>query len=331
MKNIFFTSNSKTKVWRRCRQAYWYRYVERLRRKQKSRALKFGSVAHELVETLANGGNMMMRLKEIARHEDKLFRSQQEEWGNLVDDMRVIMTEYEDFWEDYDLKYIKLRGKRSEFTFQVEIAPGIVAEGKIDRIAESDDLRFLVETKTFSQMPNDDHRWRDLQPALYLKVNQMVKLPPIDGVLWDYIRSKPPSFPQILKSGKVSARGLDSLPTRVYEFMKSRGLSAKDKKYAPLLKQVIANRKRYFQRTRNIVKLRVVDALYADFVNTSKEMRELHGQKDATFRNMERHCDWCEFEPLCRAALLGLDEKFLKKKDYEVRDEIEREEPDFEG
>lgn len=331
MGNIFRVSQSKAKCWRKCRQAYWYRYVEKLRRKLVGRPLKFGRIVHDMLEVMANGGDPFKFLKKLAISEDQMFRSQREEWGNLVDDVRIIMSEYIEHWENSDLKPIKLKGKSAEFTFEVEIAKGIIATGKLDKIAKSKGLRWLVEHKTFGQMPNDDHRWRNIQPALYLEINDRLGLPPLDGILWDYIRSKPPTVPQRLNSGKMSARGLDSLPLRIVETFKEKGINIKEPKFKGLLKSAEANRSRYFSRVYNSVKPKVVKILFSDFVNTAQEMKELHGKLEARVRNIDRHCDWCEFEPLCRAHLMGMDVDFIKKREYTVNEKYEAPEPDFEG
>lgn len=332
MANIFKVSQSKVKTWRRCRQAYWYRYVMKLRRIFKSRPLQFGTIVHNMIEEDANGRDPMKYLRKLGRDQGEMFRVQREAYGEIIDDARLIMTEYFNHWEDYDLIYVNLKGKRAEHSFEVEIADGLIATGKLDNIAKSKGLRWLVEHKTFSQMPNDDHRWRNIQPAVYIEVNDRLGLPPLDGILWDYIRSKPPSYPQILKSGKMSARGLDSLPLRIIETFKERGININEPKFKGLMKSAKQNRSRYFQRIHTPVRPKVVKSLFGDFVNTAQEMRKLHGQNEARVRNIDRHCDWCDYEPLCRAALMGLDEKFIMKREYTNADEgHEPKEPDFEG
>lgn len=329
MANIYRVSQSKVNTWRRCRRAYWYKYVEKLRRKRVSRPLKFGRIVHSMIEGYANSDDPMKVLAQIAKREAKMFRSQEEEWGDLIEDIRVIMTDYFEFHDPKSLTYIRMKGKSSEFTFEVEIANGILATGLLDNLGKAKGLRWLVEHKTFNQMPNDDHRWRNLQGALYLKINDMLKLPKLDGIVWDYIRSKPPSTPQILKNGQVSARALDTLPTRVREFAAENKLSLKGK-YAQLIKSAEANRSKYFQRIFTPVKQKLVDTLFEDFVETAKEMKNLHG--NVKERHIGRHCDWCEFEGLCRGELMGLDVKFIKAKEYEVSDyKGSKEEPDFEG
>ena len=42
-------SQSKIKTWRQCKRAYWFKYVENLRKKTKSRPLEFGTIVHEML------------------------------------------------------------------------------------------------------------------------------------------------------------------------------------------------------------------------------------------------------------------------------------------
>lgn len=336
-RNEFRTSHAKVKVWRKCRQAYWYKYVDKLRKKLIARPLRFGRMVHEMIEAYANKQDPMAHLKAIAKRDDKMFRAQREEYGNLVDDVRVIMSEYFDYWEDppnpnHKLKYIELQGKSSEHTFEIEIAPKIIAVAKIDNFAHTPNkLRWLVEHKSGKAPLSEDHRWRNLQPAIYIRFNEIVGLPALDGTAWDFIRSKPPSAPQVLKNGELSARGLDTLPTKVIETMKAEGFKPSDKKYAPLIKLAEKNRGTYFTRVFNPAKKAMIDFLYEGFVNTSKEMADLHGSKRTQEMNIDRHCDWCEFESLCRAKLQGLDYDFVRAKEFEERPSYDAEEPDFEA
>lgn len=333
----FKVSQSKVKCWRQCRQRYWYRYVEKLRRKLIPRPLQFGRMVHEMIEAEANGKDPMRHLNKISQRDDKMFRSQREEYGEIVQDTRWIMSEYFHYWDsqsDKRIEYVEMKGKSSEHSFELEIPKGkIVITGKIDNLARrpSNKTRWLAEHKSGKRIPNDDHRWRQLQSALYIRVVDMLGLPKLDGTLWDYIRSKPPSKPQVLKTGKMSARALDTLPVTVVDTLRKEGLDPKDKRFGPLMKMAEDNRRTYFQRVFTPVKENVVDFLYDDFLRSAREMAETHGDEDRVSMTIDRHCDWCEYEGLCRAKLQDLDIDFLKKKDYTIHEKQPAEEIDFEG
>lgn len=324
----FHVSHSKVKTWRKCRQAYYQKYIRKLRRRVKRRPLQFGSIVHTCLEDYANGGGLAETLARLEKEQGKLFRQEREEYGDILNDVRVILTDYFDFWGEKSLKYVRMRGKSSEFTFEVDIAPGIVLVGKIDNIARTpNDLRWLVEHKSGKNPPTEDHRWRNIQSSIYCKVIELLKLPDIDGTLWDFICSKSPTVPEILKSHKVSTRHISTLPTKIDEWLSEKGLSPKH--HVELLAQAEENRPNYFKRVFTPLKPRVVEALWDDFVATAKEMKAQHGNTQEM--NIDRHCDWCDYEALCRARLTGGDVKYIEKKDYYVSEKPEDEEPDFEA
>lgn len=144
----------------------------------------------------------------------------------------------------------------------------------------------------------------------------------LDGTLWNYIRSKPPTRPQLLKDGSLSTRSLDSLPNVVLDVIREHKLDAK--KYKPLVDSQRANMSNYFQRVYTPVKKKVVDFMFGEFIDTAHEMEALHGK--VRRMTIGRHCDWCEFEAICRARLQGSDVDFVIEHEFTTRPEIEDEE-----
>lgn len=316
MSNIFKGSNSKVKTWRRCHYAYHLKYVEKLRAKRKSRPLTFGELAHKMIEAHAEGDDPFDVLKQLDPKQLRLFEVERESYGNLLDDLRVIMTEYFKHWGEDSVQYLRLNKRSAEHEFEVEIEDGLVVTGKIDAFVRTPNkLRWLMEHKTFTNRPNEDQFWRNVQSILYTRISQMMGWFQVEGTLWDYIRSKPPAFPQVMKNGKLSKRSLDTLPTRLKEFAQEKGLKVARVTMASATK----NRERYFQRVFTPTKPELVDKVFADFIETLREMRDLHGRSKA--KNIDRHCDWCEFEPICRAELRGGDADFIKEKYFDVRED----------
>lgn len=329
MANLFKASQSKVKLWRKCKQAWWYKYKLMLRRKTVARPLMFGRLVHDMIEAHSNGDDPHRVLVKAEKEQGKMFRSQAEEYGDILNDARIIMSEYFSFWPEDNLVPVRLKGKAAEHTFEVEVSEGIVATGKIDNIAKSKNkLRWLTEHKSGARMLGIDHMWRNLQSVLYIRINDMLGLPALDGTCWDYIRSKPPSAPKLLKNGSMSKRGIDTLPLKVLETLKQLKLSPS--KFGFMMKNAEANRKNYFQRVFTPVKEKVANKVYNDFVTTAREMADTSHNLNPV-RNIDRHCDWCEFENICRAELLGLDHDFIIKKDYDKVPKQPDTEPDFEA
>jgi hypothetical protein len=312
----FRVSNSKVKTWRRCRRAYHLKYVEKLEKKRVSRPLQFGRLVHSMIEYHAQGLDPFAVLDELSVEDQKLFKAEREMYGDIISDVRCIMEEYFDYHGDDSLRALRVNGRYAEHEFNTEIAPGILLTGKIDMIARTPNkLRWLVEHKSFNRLPSEDERWRNVQSVVYFKAIELLGWKPVDGVCWDYIHSKSPTRPEILKNGQMTKKALTTLPSRVLEVAKEHKL--KREMYAATLEMAKSQRKYYFQRSFNPIKPVVVKHVWNDFLSSSKEMRDCHGKSHE--RNIDRHCSWCDFEPLCRAELSGHDTDFIRRNDYRER------------
>lgn len=320
----FKVSHSKVKLWRRCRHAYHLKYVERLEKKRVARPLQFGRLVHSMLEYDACGKDAGDVIKEIPLKEQKLFKAEREMYGDILSDVQCIMSEYFDYYPENSLVPIKVQGRYAEHEFEVVATPGISLVGKIDMIARTPNkLRWLVEHKSFKNMPTEDDRWRNTQSTLYYRVVDMLGWKMPDGICWDYIHSKPPAWPPLLKNGQMTRKAVVTLPSRVREALKKYKLPEED--YADVVEAAKARRSHYFQRTFNPVKPSVVQHVWEDFVRTSNEMADCHGKRHE--RNIDRHCSWCDFEPICRAELSGHDTAFIKRNDYRERAKNEQAEP----
>lgn len=306
---MFKVSNSKVKLWRRCRYAAHLKYVDKLRRRMKSRPLEFGTLVHGMLEDYINGNDPFQRTSSLV-----LTPQQLEEYGDIADDARLIMTEYFEHWGDA-LDFVRMKGRSAEHHFEVEISKGILCTGKIDALAVTENkLRWLMEHKTFKSMPNEDELWRNLQSSLYIRINNILGFKPLDGTLWDYIHSKRPALPKMKKSGGMSRKRLNTLPTALEEYFEKTG-----QQWGPVQEKMVedakANRRHYFRRIFTPLKKDVVDQVFSGFVETAIEMRDALGKSKA--RCIDRHCSFCDYEPICRAELTGGDVDYVKEVEYE--------------
>ena len=317
MSELFKVSQSKVNTWRRCRYAYHLKYVEKLEPKKKARPLKFGDIIHKMVEADVTGKNPMKVLNQEAKINEKLFDAEREMYGNIVEDIRYIMTAYFDYWDQQpnQIEYLPIKKKWAEHEFEIEIADGILAKGKIDAFAKFRKLKTLVEHKSHKNIPNEEHRWRNLQSVFYIRIAQMLGWMTCEGTMWDYIRSRPPTRPEILKSGALSSRSLDSLPQVVEDVIKQNKLVRAD--YKEMIDQQLKNRSNYFVRVFTPANKNVIARVFDEFIATSREMAEYHGvRREKTFG---QHCTWCGYRALCAAELKGHDADFIREREF-VRD-----------
>lgn len=111
----------------------------------------------------------------------------------------------------------------------------------------------------------------------------------------------------------MSKKSVDTLPIAVVEFIEENDLDPDD--YADFIKAVEKNRAKWFQRVYTAVNEEVKEFVWDDFVSTVEEMVDGHGKKKDM--NIERHCSWCDYEPLCRARMQGLDYDFVKQRQFD--------------
>lgn len=309
MSKPFKVSQSKIKTWLRCRRAYYYRYILELKAKKKARPLQFGDIVHQMLDAYANADDPFELLHNIGTNNARLFAEEREMYGNIIEDIRLIMTDYFRYYPEDSIRYIRKGGRGAELELEVWVNDDLVITGKIDGIiATRNRLRWLLENKSFTHLPNEDQRWRNLQSSLYIRMIEVVNLPSVEGSCWNYIRSKPPATPQILKSGKYSSRKIDTLPSVIEQIANPS---------RRMIEQGQEGLKRWFKRIYVPVKKKVVDQVFNDFVEVSREVQE-RGEASRPM-SIERHCDWCEYEPLCRGELNGSDVEFIKARQFTSR------------
>ena len=311
-------SQSKVKNRRHCSQAFWFKYVENLIRNKVKRPFQFGRMVHEMLEADANKKDPFKLLKKMGHDNKKLFAAEREMYGEIVEDVGDIMTEYFEHWKGDPLRFIKRGGKNAEHAFELDIGDQITVTGKIDSLVRTrNKLKWISDHKTFKQAWNDDHRWRDIQSCIYIRVADTLGMLTADGMLWNYIKSKAPTRPMMLKAGTLSTKNIDSLPSVVLKTIKQHGLKAKD--YPDLIDNAEHNRSTYFMRDYTPRNDEVIDSIWNDFLSTAQDIAD--NPKPTPVKNIGRHCDWCDFEPLCRAELTGGDVDFLKEREYHVSEE----------
>jgi len=329
VEGLFNVSNSKVKTYRRCHYAYHLKYVEKLRKKVKSRPLTFGTLAHAVLDHWAEGNDWEKMLADVYKANSKMFKAEREMYGEILDDVRAIMLGYFEYWGEKSMAYERINGKSAEHVFNIEIVKDINVTGKIDFKGITKDrgkrYRWIGEHKTFNRKPSDDERWRNLQSVIYIRVNDILDWSPVDGMCWDYIWSKPPQVPGVLQDGSMSQKMIDTLPGRIIELL--RGEKINPKKYQAFIDRVAeTNYPKYFDRVYTPVNDDVVENVMSDFITTAREMMDKHGKvKD---KNIERHCSWCDFQDLCRAELQGLDVDYVRQRFYTKEKSHEIEIPD---
>lgn len=314
----FQISHSKIKSWRVCKRQAHYRYVERLEPRKKPKPLMLGSILHSAMEERIEGGNPAEAIAVYEKQYGKLFREEQELYGDILGEARSIMERYSQVYTKDPLRYLKIKGRRAEHPFEIPLEKDIVLTGKLDTIVQTKEGRvWAMEHKSKKTIPDEDERFYDIQTAIYTEFPGEFGLKKFDGVLWDYLRKKIPTVPELLKKGGLSkAKNIDTIPQVYLQAILDNGLDPKD--YADILQELEGREKNFFKRYYMPRSTMLGKQLVEEMVTTGRDMAKNLGT-DST-RTIDRHCNWCSFKLLCRTELLGLDADFVRKHDYKLRE-----------
>lgn len=314
------TSFSKIKTYRRCPRQYHYKYNERLRRKRKALPLVRGTILHEVLEAWKNPGIIETPNEIFEKYEKEFkefFLEEQEEHGDIPGDMRRIFQGYVREYKDDQLEYESFE----EFV-ATDLAPNLRFVGYIDnRVRDRNNLRFIMDHKTHKVLPNEEKRFSDIQLVFYVwAFNREHSTSRVDGVLWDYIRTKPPAIPEQLKNGELSQR--KNIDTDYHTYMSEiKRLKLDPEPYSEILNQLKNRESSFFRRVfLPSPPKAMIETVVEDMRTTAKMALKLGSY--AT-RNLTHDCPTCEFYELCHAELRGLDHKFIQKARYEVKEPTE--------
>lgn len=317
MTEVRHVSHSRFRVWRRCHKAHDYKYNQRLQRKRRSIPLVRGSILGEMLDMRAAKGQTkpLDVLEKYRRKYRVLFREEQERYGDIVGDIKRIYEGYERKYQDDPWKYTA-----SEHLLTIDLIKDVRYIGYIDKkVIDREKRRWLVDHKAYRFIPNDDDRFSDLQNVFYIWAND-VQHPKEDivGFCWDYLRTKPPTIPELLKSGELTKR--KDIDSDYYTYLKAiRDNDLRERDYREILERLKKASSRFYRRiylpspSKEMIKHAVDDAK-----STAAEIRDYGGK--IVDRNMTRDCPkMCEYYNLCQAEYRGLDAKFVRKSEYEEK------------
>lgn len=307
-------SQSRLRAWRKCRKQYDYRFVQMLEPKRIQRPLVFGKAVHKMIEFQILGKNVQDAIAAVNEERKNMFTADQEDWDGIVRDATDLMQGYRDYWAKDQLEYVELEGKKAEHKFEMPLAKDLLLTGIIDTLPLTPDGRCWVEEhKSHREIPTEDVRVRDLQTMLYVHVARThYKVKRISGVMWDYIRSKTPSVPKLLKNGTLSKANIDTLP-HVYEReIENNDLDRAD--YIDILGTLDDKLPGWYRRSFLPVNQNAIDQLLEETIITGREIRRKAGVD--TTRSVSRDCSYCAYERLCQAELFGMDASYIREREF---------------
>ena len=316
-------STSKISTYRRCKRKFYYNDILKLQHKCQSILPVRGTILHECLSNLYTGKDWATPIRDLKIEWDKLFDEEREEWGNLPDELYRIMRGYILAYRSLDAGIKTLAVERQ---FALPVKGGHTYNGTIDWVYEDKDGVWIADHKTTKAIPPVNELYMDLQTLIYFEAVKQgcvegVTPDNLAGIVFNHIKTKPPSKPRILKNGTVSKAQCDTDVATYFEAVKNAGQDPKD--YEDMLDKLKDNE--FFKRRKIPVSPKSIQILIdeAEVTLGEIEIHRNHKEKPTIFtRNMMKNrCSWdCEFYKLCFSELAGNNTQPIIEEYYERRE-----------
>lgn len=310
------TGFSMVRSYRRCPKQYEYKYLQHLQKVAPPPPLIRGTIIHEILDARAIPGRRGFKTV-MSEYEEKygtLFKEEQDMYGeDFLKNIERVYQGYLREYDDSDLEYLS-----SEEFISTPLVGNIIFQGHLDKRVFKDGRMWVMDHKTHKNIPTEEQRFNDYQLLMYVWAwNREHRGDQIEGVIWDYIRTKPPTIPEPLQKGGLSqAKNID---TDVYTYTKELvKLRLDQKPYREFLAELAKrSRHKFYQRVYLPAPSKVMmEQVVQDFTQSSQIMHGLGVYP----RSPSRECSWCEYYRLCNAELRGLDHKFVRNSEYKVEE-----------
>ena len=319
-------TNSMLTTFRRCAKQAEYKYYHRLKPKRLGQPLKRGVWVHELLEVNGKGGDWREHHAKLSLKFDELFDEEKEYYGDMPTEIEHIMESY--FWHYKNDPWIY---HESEFELEAELPDGTLFRCKVDNLIENQFGLWLVDHKTHKTLPNLRYRMLDTQSPRYIWAARQNGLP-VQGFIWNYIRWKAPTVPQLAYAGtareRLSKKAIDTDYPTFRAALKSYGISPKEHReeldrlkkmrYSP--GDITASS--FFQRVVMEKSDDLLERVMKETLHTTKRMNTYKFKDtDSVERTVGRHCEFmCSYTDLCGMELLGANTRPIIRQNFEVGD-----------
>ena len=195
-------SQSMMKTFLGCPREAMYKYHMKLQPKKGSLPLERGKWMHTILESYYKGEDWKPEHAKLVNRYNQLFDEEKENLGDLP-------TEIESLWDAYQWHYGDPQYKDEtdwkihevELKLQAELPNGHILSGKFDMLIENQHGLYLVDHKTHKKFPDWTYRMLDMQSPIYTWLCQQNGIP-VNGFIWNYIRTSGIPTPKLLKSNK---------------------------------------------------------------------------------------------------------------------------------
>lgn len=316
-------SHSRIKTWRRCQMQHHYKYYQGLQSRSKARPLEMGSLLHNMIEAHHETGSYLTVWKKYKAEYDKLFQEEQLDLGDIPAEALSIVRRYFSHYKNDKLSYpARRRGKNTELRVQVPIGNNIEFLGLIDAMPEDDQGRvWYMDHKSHKHIPNEEVRFSDLQLLIYTWLAPQLGYPTADGIIWDYLRTKAPIVPEVLKAGGISKnKNIDTTYDVYMETVISKLGPNKAVEYEEFAQTLKGKEDSFFKRVYLPAPKQVMVKAIVEDITVSAQEIAIRGP-ESRVRNMTRDCSSCSYYNLCQAEVRGLDIEHIISTDFTTKEQ----------
>jgi hypothetical protein len=331
--DVLTVSWSELKTFQRCPKQHQYKYIERLVPKVKQRPLYLGNWVHAALQTHYDEGNWRRGHELYVKDWNSLFeeerlalrtrgKSVSKPFPEIVEGiMKSYLFYYkEDNWEvvateqEFEVDTpLKIDGKR------------VRIHGIIDLIIKDENGQmWVIDHKTAGNIP-DATAFHAMDPQLmiYPWAAKQAWGYDVQGIFYNYVKSKAPGVPQLLKSGGLSRRKIITDYPTLYRFYRDNGYDPRD--FADQLRP-LRKRSPFLRRYRYPREAVVTNEILLDSLATAKH---IYTDK-RRYRVITRDCaTMCSYHDLCRAELNGLDGSYMRKNNFTLKPVKVKEQDDY--
>jgi hypothetical protein len=290
------------------------------------RPLERGKWVHELLDAYYTGVDWKEVHHRNSLKFQELFDEEKEDLGNLPEECGRLMRSY--LWHygadpAHGWKVIE-----SEFVIETTFPDGSIYRGKVDLLVEDQYGLWIVDHKTHENLPSLTFRLLDAQSGLYLWAARRSGMD-IQGFIWNYIRTKPPTVPQLVDKGRrLSVRKIDTDYPTMYRALKKYELNM-----APYRERLLGLQRQrwnpdkvqtsgFFQRHTLEKDNPMLKRIASEAYHTHRRMHRYDfSNRDAVERVVERSCEWmCSYNKLCTTELFGGNPANIRRQQFAVGD-----------
>lgn len=328
------STHSMLKTFRRCPKQAEYKYVHRLKPRLLGKPLRRGSWLHILLEEFHQGRDWMAAHQKLSAQFNNLFDEEKDYYGDLPNECLKIMLSY--IWH---YKFDPWKVIETEFTVETEFPDGTLYRGRVDMLIENSFGLWVVDHKSHKTLPDHNFRLLDAQSALYLWACLRNKIP-VEGFIWNYLRTKPPTVPKLAYAGgsnqRLSKVNIETdYPTYVAELKRLKReeglrITAEYTAKAAALKSMRYRHGEpqlspFFRRDVLEKQLGMLRRVALENYHTSQRMHTYNfDNRDAVERVVDRGCGFsCSYTDLCTTELMGGNTRPLIKQNYTVGDPMD--------